>query len=140
MQYADAGNVATDAQVVDPSQLDDGSVESTFLQPGDLIPIGLGTRKGLQLLKILFGKGSADNLAVTFGRNANQVSHAFRHVDAAGLPRSQVQTAVQNSLRGVNLPVGKLHTGTVNAGGRSLQFNAFRLSDGTVNVGRITVD
>lgn len=77
---------------------------------------------------------------VVFGRNANQISHTFRHVDAAGLDRGAVEAAVRGDLRASGaLSPGKLRPGTVQVGGRTVQYNAFKLPDGTINVGRITV-
>ena len=78
---------------------------------------------------------------IAFGRNANQIAHTFRHVEAAGLDRGAVEAAVRADLRasGQGLAAGKLHIGTVQVGGRTLQYNAFGLPGGAINVGRITV-
>lgn len=43
----------------------------------------------------------APQLTVTFGRNANQIEHAFRHTDKLGLSRTAVQEAVQKHLPSV---------------------------------------
>ena len=37
------------------------------------------------------------------------------------------------------MQAGKLHVGTVEVNGQTLQYNAYMLQDGTVNVGRINV-
>ena len=46
---------------------------------------------------------SAPKVAIQFGKVENQVSHAFRHIEAAGLERSAVQSAVQTHLQGAAL-------------------------------------
>jgi len=59
---------------------------------------------------------------IVFGQNANQISHAFRHVDSLGLSRGAVQAAIRADLRaGQALVPGKLHIGNVQVGGQSLQ-------------------
>ena len=76
---------------------------------------------------------------VVFGSNANQIGHAFRHTDAIGLIRSDVQRAIVRHLA-QNRHILRLgsNTRTVNVNGVDLTFNAHRLSNGTFNVGRIT--
>ena len=77
--------------------------------------------------------------AIRFGKTANQVYHTFRHVQEAGVSVQAAKEAILNNivLKGSLSP--GLTTGTVNVGGRSLTYNAFKLADGTINVGRITV-
>lgn len=80
------------------------------------------------------------NACIVFGRNANQAYHTFRKVDAAGLDRAAVQSAIEADL----LPkVGQIVGGqpfnqVINVGGRSLRYTAY-LVDDWVNVGRIDV-
>jgi hypothetical protein len=78
-------------------------------------------------------------VAIQFGKVENQVSHTFRHVEAAGLERSAVQSAVQSHLEGAasQIVAGKPFNAIVEVGGQRLQYTAFRLKDGTLNVGRI---
>lgn len=77
--------------------------------------------------------------AVQFGRTANQVYHAFRHLQEEGVNVEAAKDAILNDISAKGtLPQG-LTTGTVNVGGRSLTYNAFKLADGTINVGRVTV-
>ena len=77
--------------------------------------------------------------AVQFGRTANQVYHTFRHLQEAGVNVEAAKDAILNDIAAKGtLPQG-LASGTVNVGGRSLTYNAFKLADGTINVGRVTV-
>ena len=76
---------------------------------------------------------------VTFGRVANQVSHTFRHIDAAGLDRIAVQNAVRSDLYrlGNALPANP-YNGQVIVNGMRIDYVAYALEDGTLNVERIT--
>lgn len=81
---------------------------------------------------------SAVSYGVSVGRNANQDYHVWRHVeDEFGMSRQRVQDAVVADLP----PVADLSDGLnirfVNVDGVRLQYNAFKLPDGTVNIGRI---
>lgn len=66
---------------------------------------------------------------VSFGRNANQLSHTFRHVERAGLNRSSVQRAVQADLRqsASQIVAGKPFNQTIDVGGTRVTYTAFRL-------------
>ena len=83
--------------------------------------------------------GAAQRLAVTFGRNANQIEHAFRHTDKLGLSRTAVQEAIQKHLPSVidKIPSGSPLNRVIEVGGKRIQYSAFRLPDGSINVGRI---
>lgn len=83
--------------------------------------------------------GVADDVAIQFGKDANQVYHAFRHTDALCLDRTVVQSAVQTHLKTVasQITPGKLSSQVIEIGGQRIQYNAFKLPDGTINVGRI---
>jgi hypothetical protein len=86
-------------------------------------------------------KGAAvdSQFVIQFGKDPNQIQHAFRHVDALGLNRAQVQTAVRDHLQSVAMQVvvGKPFNQIIEVAGRRIQYTAFRLPDGTINVGRI---
>ena len=69
-----------------------------------------------------------DGVEVGFGRNDNQLSHTFRHVEAAGFNREAVQKPIISDLRST---ASKLQDG-------SPLNQTITVSDGTVNVGRIT--
>lgn len=78
---------------------------------------------------------------VKFGANSNQVYHAFRHTDRAGLNRRDVQRVVRSDLRSVagQVRAGEPYNRTVFVGGKRVTYTAYRLEDGVINVGRITV-
>lgn len=83
--------------------------------------------------------GAADDVAIQFGRNANPIQHAFRHTDALGLDRALVQSGVQSHLKTVasQITPGKAFHQIIEVGGQRIQYTAFKLPDGTINVGRI---
>jgi hypothetical protein len=77
--------------------------------------------------------------AIQFGKGANQVYHALRHLKEEGVNVQAAKDAILNDIAGKGaLPQG-LTTGTVNVGGRALNYNAYKLADGTINVGSIRV-
>lgn len=84
-------------------------------------------------------EGAAQRLTVTFGRDPNQVSHAFRHVDKMGLVRAEVQAAIERHLPTVveNIPKGRPLNQIIEVAGKRIQYSAFRLPDGSINIGRI---
>lgn len=77
--------------------------------------------------------------SVTIGKNANQVSHAFRHTDKAGLARDKVTDAVTGAVSeaGDKLTPG-LNKMSADVGGVKVDFNAYKHEDGSINIGRIT--
>ena len=90
-------------------------------------PIGRGVAKG------------AEGVAIQFGRVENQISHTFRHIEKAGFDRQVVQDAIKQDLGKVanSLSNGQ-YNGNVVVNGTKLDYSAFKLPDGTINVGRIT--
>ncbi|MBK6727214.1 MAG: RHS repeat-associated core domain-containing protein [Xanthomonadales bacterium] len=78
---------------------------------------------------------------ISFGRNANQLSHTFRHVEAGGLNREAVQRAVLADLRtsASLIQPGKPFNQRIFVGGKEVTYSAFLLDDGAINVGRITL-
>ncbi|MBK9187381.1 MAG: hypothetical protein IPM33_00340 [Phycisphaerales bacterium] len=81
----------------------------------------------------------ATSTTIRFGNNANQVSHAFRHTDALGLSRADVSQAVRSDLL---INTGSIVSGspfnqTISINGVRVQYTAYRLPDGVINVGRI---
>lgn len=77
--------------------------------------------------------------AIRFGANESQLRHTFRHIDRLGLDREAVATAILEDLS-LRQPVsaGSYIAGNVVVGGIMLEYRAFLLSDGTINIGRIT--
>ena len=67
------------------------------------------------------------------------MGHTFRHTDRLGLGRDEISNAVRADLvrRGPILP-GANVTGNVSVGGVMIEYRAFALADGTINIGRIT--
>ena len=82
---------------------------------------------------------AAAKLTVQFGRVANQVVHTFRHIDELGLNRETVKAAVQQSLQTVasQLTPGTPLNQVIEVEGVRLQYTAYQLANGVVNVGRI---
>ena len=81
----------------------------------------------------------AAKLTIQFGRVANQVSHAFRHTDAVGLDRAEVQSAVEQHLTSVasELVPGKTLNQVIEVAGQKIQYSAHLIAEGVANVGRI---
>ena len=79
------------------------------------------------------------NPSVQFGKTESQIYHAFRHTDALGLDRSAVKSAIKTHFPSVssNLVDGKSLNSIIEIGGQRIQYSAFKLSDGTINIGRI---
>ncbi|MFM7856152.1 MAG: hypothetical protein ACKPCM_06900, partial [Pseudanabaena sp.] len=97
---------------------------------------------------INFGKDLGDLLlphiflsvdGIQFGKVPNQTEHTFRHIDDVGLDREIVQQSIENDL---SKAAGELTDGlnkrSVVVDGITLDYSAYKLPDGTVNVGRIT--
>jgi hypothetical protein len=76
---------------------------------------------------------------VRFGVAENQVHHTFRHTDQLGLDRNAVSNAIRADLAGQGpASPGATITGNISVGGVTIEYRAFGLADGTINVGRIT--
>jgi hypothetical protein len=104
----------------------------------DAASVGAGVAgRGLQGLQALRAGSAA---GIEFGANANQVSHAFRHIDAIGLSRDAVTTAIRSDMSALttNLQVGQTAIRTVTVNGANLTYSAHRVSQSVINVGRIT--
>jgi len=114
-------------------------------QPAAIGPIVAGIARAL--LRLLGRRAApaaaaaaaSSRLVIQFGRNANQVHHTFRHTDALGLNRAVVQSAVENNLRGMasQITPGQHFNQVITVAGQRIQYTAFRLTDGIINVGRI---
>jgi hypothetical protein len=85
------------------------------------------------------GAVAASKLTIEFGRNANQLSHAMRHVEEVGLDAAAVRTAITQHLPTVasQLQPGSPLNQVISVGGQKLQYTAYQVSEGIVNVGRI---
>lgn len=82
---------------------------------------------------------AANSPSISFGHVENQASHTFRHVEAAGFDRTVFQNAATADLSkmGVSLPTYP-YNGFIIVNGAILYYAAFRLPDGTLNIGRIS--
>jgi hypothetical protein len=79
------------------------------------------------------------NAAIQFGNNANQVYHAFRHIDAMGLDRGDVMAAIEADLATAasQLQPGQPLNQVITVAGQQIQYTAYLLANGVINVGRI---
>jgi hypothetical protein len=76
---------------------------------------------------------------IRFGTNEDQIRHTFRHTDQLGLNRDDIAEAIRADLtRRQSVLPGTYITGKVGIDGAVLEYRAYGLADGTVNVGRIT--
>ena len=82
---------------------------------------------------------SINDTTVHFGKNSNQIQHAFRHTDALGLDRAAVQSGVQNHFNTIasQITTGRPFIQVTEVAGQRIQYTVSKLQDGTVNVGRI---
>lgn len=76
---------------------------------------------------------------VIFGKVLNQINHAFRHTDALGLERKIVKDEIKKNLNQFSSKIieGKPYNKIVMVKGKKIQYTAYKLKDGTINVGRI---
>ncbi|WP_460911754.1 hypothetical protein [Spirosoma areae] len=77
--------------------------------------------------------------AIRFGNDPNQIHHVFRHTDELGLNRMAVQSAVQTHVSRLvsQIVPGQPFNRVIEIAGQRVQYTAFKLPDGTINVGRI---
>jgi hypothetical protein len=80
-----------------------------------------------------------EGLPIQFGKDANQVHHTFRHIEGI-VDKTKAIAAIADDL---NAAAGSLTAGLnirkVIVDGVELTYNAFKLPDGVINVGRITI-
>lgn len=77
---------------------------------------------------------------VVFGTDAESAVHAMRHVIDEGLNPEDVQGAIKSDIgNGGNLQSGS-NTRYIEVDGKTLRYNAYKLPDGTINVGKIVVE
>lgn len=123
-----------------------GEDTSRFWAAIGIVPVAGGVLKKVGepavdlVLKIL--KGTSQNIdvaLVNFGKVENQISHTFRHIEAIGLNRDVVKNAISNDLSKMvsSMPMNP-YTGSVLVNGIKLDYVAYKLPDGTINIGRIT--
>jgi len=115
--------------------------EATFKNSiGVLLPnIMKGATGGINKLWPQEVQKVIQKIKIQFGNNSNQVYHAFRHTDEMGLARSAVQAAIEEHLPTVASQIveGKPLNQIIEVAGQKVQYTAYKLPDGTINVGRI---
>jgi hypothetical protein len=77
--------------------------------------------------------------SIEFGKTADQTAHALRHVIEEGLNPDEVQEAIKGDIGNGNIQAGS-NTRTIEVGGKTLRYNAYRLPNGAINVGKIVVE
>lgn len=89
----------------------------------------LGYVNGINGVKIL----------VQFGKTENQIYHTFRHIEKMGLNKTVVQNAIMKHFRTIykEIKEGQSLNKIITVEGQQIQYSAYKLSDGTVNIGRI---
>jgi len=82
---------------------------------------------------------SGVKLLVQFGKTENQVYHTFRHIEKMGLNKTVVQNAIMKHFQTVykEIKEGQSLNKVITVQGQQIQYSAYRLSDGTINIGRI---
>jgi hypothetical protein len=78
---------------------------------------------------------------IQFGNNANQIYHAFRYTNAAGLDQVAVENAIRANLETAASQIvpGQPFNQTIQVAGQNITYTAYELQNGVINVGRITV-
>lgn len=78
---------------------------------------------------------------IEFGRNENQLHHTFRHVERAGFNPEAVEQAIREQLSQVEAEMlPGLTIGHIVVSDTVLEYSAYKLPDGRIHVGRITVE
>ena len=81
-----------------------------------------------------------DDSKISFGENSNRLHHTWRHVDKIGLPRSQVQDAIQKDILKRNiskLEIQKPHNFNTVVNGRKIQYTVYRINSTETRIQRI---
>jgi hypothetical protein len=83
---------------------------------------------------------SETKILVQFGKGQNQVSHAFRHVEAMGLSKDVVKSAIMKDIPRIakNMPYGQSINTTIKVSNQQIIYSSYKLPNGTINIGRIT--
>jgi hypothetical protein len=90
-------------------------------------------------LGILVHNADYKGINIQFGQVDDQIQHAFRHTDKVGLNREIIQQVIKNDLNGAaGILTEGLNKRSVIVDGITLDYSAYKLPDGKINVGRIT--
>jgi hypothetical protein len=85
------------------------------------------------------------NEEVQFGKTANQIYHATKHLEEAGLSADQIAEIKGAIMKDVSRIAKQLKVGedvtpfTIKVNNITVTYNAYRLPNGVINVGRITI-
>jgi len=104
---------------------------------GTISGLGSGLRSAYLAKESPWSGKSNVNSNVQFGNNPNQEYHTFRHTDELGLNRLDVRNAIETNLKSTFIEVGKPFNQVITVNGQSIQYTAYKFSDGTINIGRI---
>lgn len=76
---------------------------------------------------------------VQFGKTDNQIYHTFRHTDQLGISRDIIKTRIESHLQLVHkkIETSKPYNGIITIGKQKLQYTAYKLDNGIINIGRI---
>ncbi|MFZ6663660.1 hypothetical protein [Peijinzhouia sedimentorum] len=112
--------------------ISDLSIGLSFMTGG-----GLGAGRAVSTSRIT-AKGLG-NSSIQFGRTLDQINHTFRHTDKLGLSRMIVKSSVEKNLKSISHKIltGKPFNQTIKISGKRVQYTAFKLENGTINIGRI---
>jgi hypothetical protein len=82
---------------------------------------------------------SPTNSNIQFGNNSNPEYHTFRHTDELGLNRFDVRNAIEMDLQiqSPYIKTGVPFNQTIVISGQRIQYTAYKLPNGIINVGRI---
>ncbi len=85
--------------------------------------------------------GGAGKGIISFGKNANQISHTFRHVAEEGMNVRQVATRIARDVNkvGDTVKTGETVNRALKVGGQRIEYAVHKLEDGTLRVGRVKV-
>ncbi|GAB6120959.1 RHS repeat domain-containing protein [Dysgonomonas termitidis] len=130
-----------------------GRIDGVYPEFAILVPARAGITLSAELListmvtirNMMRGPGTTNTIDasrsgfVQFGKDSNQKYHTFRHVDDLGLNKDAVEVAVRSDLLSASsrIVAGQPYNGVITVCGVRLQYTAYKLSDGTINIGRI---
>lgn len=123
---------------VEPREWTDRETGFVYQVDADGKIMGLRPLGGLGALGYINGSNGV-KLLVQFGKTENQIYHTFRHVEKMGLDKTIVQSAIMKHFQTVykEIKTGESLNKVITVQGQQIQYSAYRLSDGTINIGRI---
>jgi hypothetical protein len=146
---AGAGHVAggTTAGLLQGQSLDEAFANSFDGIGGSMafgLGIGVATTVGVSYANGISpwtGKAiqSTTHSKIQFGNNPNQEYHTFRHTDELGLSRTDVKAAIEINmqLQSNFVEIGRPFNQIIIVGEKYIQYTAYKLPNGIINIGRI---